>query len=159
MSTNETSRFSATTLPAFWVHCLVANSLLTIAFGLVMALLPAFTEQAFGWAMFNNPGQFELFPAEAREYIKLAHAVMGSVVAGWALLMLLLVRQFLTKGLKSAWNMLVASLLLWFIPDTAMSLHTGFWQNAVLNTSLALGYALPLLKLRRHCVVEAAAAT
>jgi hypothetical protein len=36
------------------------------------------------------------------------------------------------------------SIAAWFVPDTAFSLWTGYWQNAVLNGVLALAFAIPL---------------
>ncbi len=32
----------------------------------------------------------------------------------------------------------------WFTPDTAFSLWSGFWQNAVLNVAVATLFAVPL---------------
>ena len=39
---------------------------------------------------------------------------------------------------------MVVSLLAWFVPDTALSLLSGFWQNAALNLVFAVLFALPL---------------
>jgi hypothetical protein len=32
----------------------------------------------------------------------------------------------------------------WFVPDTVLSLWTGFWPNAILNLVIAAFFAMPL---------------
>jgi uncharacterized membrane protein YqaE (UPF0057 family) len=44
---------------------------------------------------------------------------------------------------------LVPSVAVWFIADTAYSLSSGFWQNAVLNTLVLVVFAVPLAATRR----------
>jgi len=39
--------------------------------------------------------------------------------------------------------MVTVSLAAWFNPDTAFSLLSGFWQNAVLNCVMALLFTVP----------------
>lgn len=50
--------------------------------------------------------------------------------------------------------MFVVSLVAWFIPDTAYSLLSGFWQNAVLNAGFVLLFAIPLAALRSYVTRE-----
>ena len=76
---------------------------------------------------------------------------MGSVLLGWGALMFMVLRNLLARSIKEAWGMMVVSVLLWYVPDTAFSLASGFWQNAVLNTGFACLYAVPLFMLRPHC--------
>lgn len=139
------SRFAA-----FWLNFLSLTTISTMLSGLVMVLAPDLTKQAFGLMVFQNPAQFETFDKTAIAYIELAHAVMGSLMVGWGALMYLLVQGLLVNGRKEALGMISMSLLLWYVPDTAFSLHSGFWQNAVLNTGFAVMYAIPLVALRKH---------
>ena len=55
-------------------------------------------------------------------------------MVGWFVLVWWMVGALLGRGVPGAWPALVASLLAWFVPDTAFSLLSGFWPNAVLNT-------------------------
>ena len=36
-------------------------------------------------------------------------------------------------------------MVVWFVVDSALSVATGFWMNAVSNTGLAVGYLVPVL--------------
>lgn len=136
--------------PSFWINWLIDTTKFTVLFGLFMVLAPGLTQQAFGLLIFQNPAQFASYNPQATAYIGLAHAVMGSVMAGWGALMFMLVRALLAKGVKEAWGMVAVSVLLWYVPDTAYSLFSGFWQNAVLNTGFAVLYAVPLIAMRKY---------
>jgi hypothetical protein len=63
----------------------------------------------------------------------------------------MLVRKLSAKDAKETCSMIAISVLLWYVPDTAFSLYSGFWQNAVMNTGLAVLYAVPLVGLRKYC--------
>ena len=140
----------ATSTPTFWINWLTYTAEFTVLFGLLMVLAPGLTQQAFGLLIFQNTEQFAAFDPQATAYIELAHAVMGSVLVGWGALIFMLVRKLNIEDAKQTCNMIAISVLLWYIPDTAFSLYSGFWQNAVLNTSFAVLYAVPLMALRKH---------
>lgn len=131
-----------------WWQMLVAVTSGLIAFGLILVLLPGLTRQGFSWMIYGSPAHLDAFAANAVAYISLVHAVLGAVMVGWGSLMLWLTLGPLRRGRREAWTMFVAALLAWFIPDTAYSLLSGFWQNAVLNTVFALLFALPLIALK-----------
>lgn len=135
-------------LPAFWLGWLTFTSLATVVFGLFMVLAPGLTKQGFGLMIYQNASQFSLFDPQASKLFELAHAVMGSVMAGWGALMFMLVRRLPTSDVADTLNMLSVSLLVWFVPDTTFSLYSGFWQNAVLNASFALMYGVGMWGLR-----------
>lgn len=128
----------------FWTHWLSYTTAFTVLFGLVMVLAPDFTSQAFGLMMFQDMETFSTLPADSAAYIQLAHAVMGSVLVGWGVLMFLLVRILMAESPQRVVCLLAASILLWYLPDTAFSLVSGFWQNALLNTGFVILYAVPL---------------
>ena len=139
-----------TSTPTFWINWLTYTAEFTVLFGLFMVLAPGLTQQAFGLLIFQNAAQVSAFESQASAYIALAHAVMGSVMVGWGALMFLLVRKLNIKDAKETCNMIAISVLLWYVPDTAFSLYSGFWQNAVMNTGFAILYAVPLVALRKH---------
>ncbi len=140
----------ATSTPTFWINWLTYTAEFTVLFGLLMVLAPGLTQQGFGLLIFQNTEQFAAFDPQATAYIELAHAVMGSVLVGWGALIFMLVRKLNIEDAKQTCNMIAMSVLLWYVPDTAFSLYSGFWQNAVLNTGFAVLYAVPLLALRKH---------
>jgi hypothetical protein len=136
---------------AFWFNWLTYTTIFTMLFGLFMVVAPGLTTQGFGLLIFQNAQQFNAFDPLAVRYIELAQAVMGSLMVGWGALMFMLVRKLPSSGAADVLGirqMLILSLLLWYIPDSTFSIYSGFWQNAVLNTSFALMYALGLWGLR-----------
>lgn len=151
MQTQITSSAATSSIPLFWINWLSFAAVFTMLFGLLMLVLPSLTLQGFGLIIFKNANQFNTFDPQATAYIELAHAVMGAVLFGWGALMFMVVRKLMSRGIKEAWGMMAGSVLLWYLPDTAFSLVSGFWQNAVLNTGFACLYAVPLFALRKHC--------
>jgi hypothetical protein len=151
MQTQITSNAATSSIPLFWINWLSFSTVFTMLFGLLMVMLPSLTLQGFGLMVFKNANQFNAFDPMVSAYIELAHAVMGSVLVGWGALMFMVVRKLLARGINESWGMVAGSVLLWYLPDTAFSLASGFWQNAVLNTGFACLYAVPLFMLRPHC--------
>ena len=125
-------------------RCLVASTVGLMLFGLMLVVLPDLTRQMFSLLMYGAASHLNSLAPEAVAYIGLVHAVLGAVLFGWGALMLGLVLGPIRKGFRHAWFVVVISLLSWFIPDTAYSLWSGFWQNAVLNLGFATMFALPL---------------
>lgn len=149
MQSNTVQNTPAST-PTLWINWLTYTAEFTVLFGLFMVLAPGLTQQAFGLLVFQNPAQISTFDSQATAYIELAHAVMGSVMVGWGALIFMLVRKLNVDDAKETCSMIAISVLLWYVPDTAFSLYSGFWQNAVMNTGFAVLYAVPLLALRKY---------
>ncbi len=128
----------------FWWRWLVAADIIVIVFGAAQALLPDLIRQGFSLLVFGSASYIDTFPQDAIRYITLTHAVMGSVMIGWGVsMMYTLLTQFRT-GEWTGWVSIAIAMTLWFIPDTAMSILTGFWQNAVLNVGFILLFVIPL---------------
>ena len=128
----------------FWWRWLVAADIIVIVFGAAQALLPDLIRQGFSLLVFGSASYVDTFPQDAIRYITLTHAVMGSAMIGWGVsMMYTLLTQFRT-GEWTGWVSIAIAMTLWFIPDTAMSILTGFWQNAVLNVGFILLFAIPL---------------
>lgn len=133
--------------PRLWIHWLLAVTAGVVGFGLVLVLAPALTRQGFSWLVYASPGRLDDFGPEAARYIGLAHAVIGGVMVGWGAALFYLTRHLLARGSRHAWNALALSVGAWFVPDTAYSLLSGYWQNAVLNTIFLVLFAVPLAAL------------
>lgn len=128
----------------FWFRWLVAADIIVIVFGAAQALLPDLVRQGFSLLVFGSADYMENFPPDAIRYITLAHAIMGAVMIGWGIsMMYTLFTQFRT-GEWTGWVSIAVAMTFWFIPDTSMSILTGFWQNAVLNVGFILLFAIPL---------------
>ncbi|MBX9605728.1 MAG: hypothetical protein K2Y51_05865 [Gammaproteobacteria bacterium] len=133
-----------------WFNGLRITSAGVVAFGLVLVCCPGFTRRAFSLLVYASPDRLDGFGAEAARYIALVHAVLGGVMVGWGCLLYLVTTRALSRGEPSAWSWVTLSLLAWFVPDTAYSLLSGYWQNAVLNVSFLALFAVPLWKLRQR---------
>lgn len=131
-------------LSGFWIRWLLAACIGVIAFGLVLVLAPGLARQGFAWLLYAAPGRIDAFGADAVRYIGLAHAVIGGVMVGWGVALFQVVRLLLARGERAGWQLVAASLAAWFVPDTAYSLWSGHWPNAVLNAGFLLLFALPL---------------
>ena len=134
--------------PTFWFRWLQAVTLGTILFGLVMAALPEPTRRGFSLMIYGEAGALAAFGSGVQPYLTLAHAVMGSVMMGWGLALWLTLQGPLRRGERHGWNVFVVSLAGWFVPDTFVSLWTGLWPNALLNSVFGLAFAVPLIAIR-----------
>ena len=128
----------------FWWRWLVVATIAVIVFGLSLVVLPGPTQQAFNVLYFSSPQGSAVFGEAAVAYVTFISAVLGSVLFGWAVLMLYVLFGPFRRGSKEGWRMIAVSLVAWFIPDTAFSLWSGFWQNAVLNLVLGVIFVIPL---------------
>ena len=134
----------------FWWRWLIAVSAGVVLFGLLLVLFPAFTLQGFSLMVYANADQLGQNTPAAVSYIKLAHAVLGSVMVGWGVALLYVLFCTFRDHLAICWKTIIGSVLVWFIPDTTYSLLSGFWQNAVLNVVFLILFAIPLIALRKH---------
>jgi hypothetical protein len=128
----------------FWQRWLVVATSAVAVFGLALAVVPAFARVVFGLLIFGSASGIDALGAAAAPYIGLLHGVLGAVMFGWAIALLLIVLGPFARGDRGGWVILAVSLAAWFVPDTALSLWTGFWPNAVLNSAIAVLFAIPL---------------
>jgi hypothetical protein len=139
----------ASPLPArFWIHWLSAVAAGVVLFGLVLVLTPSVARQAFSLLVYASPTRLDAFGAEPVRYLGLAHAVIGGVMVGWGTALWLVTRQLLAHGQRIGWTVIAVSVVAWYVPDTAYSLLSGYWQNAVLNTVFLALFAVPLWATR-----------
>lgn len=123
---------------------LVVVATAALVFGLSLVLAPNAMARVFGGLYLSEPAGVNGFGADAAAYIKFVTAVMGSVLAGWAVLLLAILAFMFRPGRPEAWWLIAVPVLAWFVPDTAYSLQSGFWQNAVFNLFGLFLFAVPL---------------
>lgn len=120
--------------------------ILVLIYSLFLVLAGATAGSLFSWLGF---GPNEAIDTDAvREYLRLPYMVLGAVMAGWAFLMLQIVRGPLKEDSTWAWTFLVRSLSLWFILDTGMSLALGYPMHAFFNVPFAIALGIPLAQLK-----------
>jgi hypothetical protein len=130
-----------------WLAWLRIATVFTIAFGLFLVVAPALSRQGFSLMVYSSADRIGGFGSAAADYIELAHAVMGAVMVGWGVALLLVLRGPMRRNVREGALIYAVSLTCWFVPDTIFSLASGFWQNAILNLSFAVVFAIPLVAL------------
>ena len=133
----------------FWLSWLRVATILLIAFGLILVVAHGLAMQGFSLLVYSSSGRISEFGAEAADYIALAHAVLGAVMVGWGTALLLVLHGPRKRNVREGALIFAISLTCWFIPDTIFSVASGFWQNALLNVSFAVLFAIPLGALLR----------
>ena len=137
----------------FWQRWLSVISIVIIVFGLGMALL-------------NSTPIFEILnrqidpvfwgdqptPAQAIAFRGWAYGVMGAVMAGWGVFFIFLANFPFQRKEKWAWYCLLVGTLVWYVPDTLVSISSGVMLNAGINTVLLALLILPLLLTRKEFV-------
>jgi hypothetical protein len=131
-----------------WISWLLAAAAGVIVFGLLLVLAPALTRQGFSLLVYASLDRIDSFGSEQARYISLVHAVIGGVMVGWGVALFYVTKVLLANGSRVGWNLIALSITTWFVPDTAYSLVSGFWQNAVLNTVFLCLFAIPLWATR-----------
>ena len=119
---------------------------LVLGYALLLVVAGATAGSLFSWLGFGPEESIDT-PA-VRDYLLLPYMVLGAVMAGWAFLMIQIVRGPLKEEAPWAWTSLVGSLSLWFVLDTGMSLVLGYPMHAVFNLTFAVALGIPLAQLK-----------
>ena len=85
---------------------------------------------------------------DGRRYLQLVYGVLGAVIAGWMLLLGMIVVGPLARREPWAWRAVVAAAALWFVLDTGVSLVLGFVGHAAFNVGFGVALAAPLVAIR-----------
>ena len=132
-------------MSAFWRTWLNAWAWVVIVFGLVLAgggLDATDTAAEAAFAIVGGGAPLEWTP-----HLRFSVALMGAVTMGWGVRYLALFMAAHRLGVDAApvWRLATIGMVAWFVIDSALSVATGFWMNAVSNTGLAIGYLVPVL--------------
>jgi hypothetical protein len=138
----------ATQPSKLWINWLLAVAAGVVIFGMILVLAPALARQGFSLLVYSAPDRIESFGVEQVRYISLAHAVIGGVMVGWGAALFYATKTLFAAGDRAGWNIIALSVAAWFVPDTAYSLLSGFWQNAILNAVFLALFVVPLWATR-----------
>ena len=132
-------------MSAFWRTWLNSWAWVVIVFGLVLAgggLDATDTAAEAAFAIVGGGAPLEWTP-----HLRFSVALMGAVTMGWGVTYLALFMAAHRLGADAApvWRLAMIGMVAWFVIDSALSVATGFWMNAVSNTGLAIGYLVPVL--------------
>jgi uncharacterized membrane protein YhaH (DUF805 family) len=128
----------------FWWWWLVVLAAAALLVGLVPVLFAEASQRLFGGFLYSDPGAIAGFGVEAARLVRFVTAVLGAVMAGWAAAILAVLFGPFRARRPEAWWLIAIPLVVWFVPDTAYSLSSGFWPNAALNAVAFVMFAIPL---------------
>ncbi|GAP99985.1 hypothetical protein [Leptolyngbya sp. NIES-2104] len=92
----------------------------------------------------NGPGELDLDP-----YMRFSLAVLGAVTIGWSLTVMAVVQvanQLEKQVSQRIWLGMTASIVIWYVIDSGLSIATGFWLNAVSNTVFSATFLIPVIR-------------
>lgn len=132
----------------FWLRWLQVACIAVAALGAFMILSPAGTRALFGYLVLGSASAMNSFQGPAAGYVGLLHVVLGAVLLGWGVALFLVVQFFYRLQPLLVCRLVAISVAFWAVPDTAYSLWSGYWQNAVLNAVFIAAFVPPLVALR-----------
>ena len=133
----------------FWWRWLIVTTVFVLVFSLAMVAIPVPVMRMFSLLYYSSPESIATFGAPAVAFIMLLQGVLGAVMFGWSAALLLVLLGSFRRGSREGWTIIAVSLAAWFIPDTTISLLSGFWQNAVFNLVFLVFFAIPLAATHR----------
>jgi hypothetical protein len=75
--------------------------------------------------------------------VKFGIGIQGALSIGWGLTTLAFVQ---TPGIGAGqWQAITIAIFAWYVIDSAISVATGFWVNAVSNTVLFVAFLIPVI--------------
>lgn len=132
-------------MSSFWSGWLLVWCWSVLAFGalLVSAALPGFDGAARAvFSLFaNSPTNAASFDLPA---VRFGLGLQGALTIGWGMTMFAVFAAAKTVG-APIWRSFTIALLVWYVIDSAISMATGFWINAISNTVVMIGYLVPVL--------------
>ena len=111
---------------------LLMTAAIPAADGAARALFVLFSDHSVDQAIFEQPA------------VRFGLGLQGALTIGWGLTMLG-VLQVAETVRAPLWRALTFALLVWYVIDSAISVSTGFWINAVSNTTFIVAYIAPIL--------------
>ncbi len=130
---------------------LKAGSALTVFFGVLIALasIPAAS------APVEILADLIFFPVDGAQNVgapetRLMNAIGGGVMTGWGIMIWMLATRLYPREPALAKQLIVTSVVAWFVVDSAGSLMSGAPLNALFNVSFLLIFCVPLWLAERH---------
>jgi len=128
----------------FRVWLLILSVAMALA-GAVMVLIAGTPLFALVGGILDRPFWSATPDATVRRFQAWAYSVTFATMAGWGLMMAILVPNGFASKQAWVWWSIAGSLALWFPLDTGRSLFHRAYVNALLNTALLVAFAIPLV--------------
>ena len=134
----------------FWQKWLLIVGIYLVIFGLYLTF---FGQSKLMNFLFNrwidsNFWADTLLPENTLKFQGWIYGVLGSVIAGWGILIAFWAHYPFKTRETWAWNGLALATAVWYCADTAISFISGVTFNVVFNTVILLLLAAPLIFTR-----------
>lgn len=135
---------------SFWQRWLLSLGVIFVVAGLTVAFVSLITPIG-PLNNFVNPIFWgsQPVPESVVNFQRWIYSVLMATMAGWGVFIVFVAYYPFKNREKWAWNCLMVGALVWYLPDTALSLYFGVTFNAVANTLFLVAIALPLIFTRR----------
>ncbi len=135
----------------FWQRWLFSLGLVFVVVGLTVALMSFITSlEPLNRMVDPIFWDKQPVPEQAVNFQRWIYGVLMATMAGWGVFIAFVAHYPFRNKEKWAWNCLVMGSLVWYLPDTSLSLYFGVTFNAVANTIFLAAVALPLIYTHRE---------
>lgn len=129
-------------MTAFWRNWLTIWAWGVIVFGAALAGAGFAASDGVAMALLDIMGPM---PAAIDSAHRFAIGLMGAVTMGWGMTFLAFFQlSDAAPPAPAAWRTMAIGFAIWYLIDSAISIHTGFALNAVSNTALLILLLIPL---------------
>jgi hypothetical protein len=132
----------------FWDRWLQAVLIGVIAYSATLVIAGPTAGRLFDLLGFGMRAAGVVPGSPAEQHVLLVYGVLGSVMLGWATMLLLIARGPLRARDPWAWRTFATAFGLWFVVDTTFSLVIGSVPHAVFNVAFLGAIAPPLFGMR-----------
>lgn len=128
----------------FWRSYFTLWSLFIIVFGFVLVGAGLTATDGIATLIFGIVGATDIAWTPV---LRFAVALMGAVTLGWGMTLLVAIRAAIALGDQGAtvWRGILLAMMVWWVLDSAMSVATGFWLNAVSNSLILAVFVIGLI--------------
>ena len=127
-----------------WNHLLLGVISLVGLYGVTMVIAAEqVTRNLFGPLGFGLDQAGDLTRSEL-DYVAFVFRVLGAVIVGWMVALAGLTAVPLRRREPWAWWTISASMVIWFLVDTGMSVAVGRHSHAAFNVVFLVAVAVPL---------------
>lgn len=129
---------------AVWDRLLLGVITFVGLYGITMVIAAEqVSRNLFGPLGFGLDQAGDLTPSEL-DYVAFVFRVLGAVIVGWMVALAGIATVPLRRREPWAWWTVTASMVVWFVIDTGMSIAVGQHSHAAFNVAFVLAVAVPL---------------
>ena len=128
----------------YWI---LLVSIMVIIAGIVFAIIAPYfniTLQDIFYHSFNEQTIQQLSSID-KNHINWIYGVLGGTLAGWGIMILFLSINLLKNNQKDIWNIILYSVITWFLIDTTITLKYAVIPNLIINITILLLVLIPYI--------------